>query len=80
MFITPHSLSKKSKEMYITYHQQIKKTDDVKNTIPHKVLCNELKDKLKEWKVEQERYYFFDNGFYWFLYLDNGDRVDMSLR
>lgn len=65
--------------MYITYHQQIKKPIEVINTIPHAILCKELQDKLKEWGVVQERYNFDDNGFYWFLYLDNGDRIDTKL-
>lgn len=65
--------------MYITYHQQIKKPVEVQNTIPHEILRKELRDKLKEWKVEQERYFFNDNGFYWFIYLDNGDRIDTRL-
>jgi len=65
--------------MYITYHQQIIKLVEVQNTIPLVILCKELQDKLKEWDVIQERYFFDDNGFYWFIYLDNGDRIDTRL-
>jgi hypothetical protein len=65
--------------MYITYHQQIIKPSKITNTIPLVILCKELQDKLKEWNVIQKRYFFFDNGFYWFLYLDNGDRVDIEI-
>jgi len=65
--------------MYITYHQQIIKPVEVQNTIPLVILCKELQDKLKEWDVIQERYFFDDNGFYWFIYLDNGDRIDTRL-
>lgn len=65
--------------MIITYHKEIGKTTKVVNTILHTILSNEVKAFIKEHNVEQERYYFYDNGFYWFIYLDNGDRIDIQL-
>jgi phenolic acid decarboxylase len=69
--------------MHITYHKQIPKDDEVVNTIPHEILCDEVKEFIREQqkirgKIEQKRYYFFDNGWFWFLYLDNGDRIDIA--
>lgn len=66
--------------MYITYHLQIEKPSDVTNTIPHEVLNKEIQDFLKERNCIQKHYYFFDNGFYFFIYLENGNRVDVELK
>ena len=65
--------------MTITYHQEVERPDKVTNTIPHEILSEELKDFLKESNVVQKKYYFYDNGFFFFLYLDNGDRVDIAV-
>ena len=62
--------------MYITYHPEITKPDNITSQLPHAVLSEELKSTLKEWDCVQPKYYFKDNGMYFFLYLDNGDRID----
>ena len=68
-----------SSQNYITYHQSVKRPEDVQNTIPYVLLAKFIQDKLIEFNCVQKAYYFSDNGFYWFLYLDNGDRVDIQL-
>lgn len=65
--------------MYLTYHRQIEKPEDVVNTIPHGVLSESAKDIISVYNCKQDRYYFDDNGFYFFLYLNNGDRIDIEL-
>ena len=65
--------------MKFTYHLKIKKPSDITNSIPFSVLSKELKLFLQEHNAVQERYYFEDNGFYFFLYLSNGDRIDCQL-
>lgn len=64
--------------MYITYHQSIERKEEICNQIPFSILSKEIQDKLTEWNVVQKAYYFDHNGFYSFLYLDNGDRVDIG--
>jgi hypothetical protein len=64
---------------YITYHEAITKSEKAITMVPHDVLSEELQDKLVKWNVKEDRYYFHDNGFYFFLYLSNGDRVDVLL-
>lgn len=65
--------------MHITYHKEIERPEHITATIPHEILSDALKAALAERGVKQEKYYFRDNGFYFFLYLDNGDRLDYSL-
>lgn len=64
----------------ITYHYDVPKTDNIESTISHEVLSLELKEYLERKGVQQERYYFDDNGYYFFIYLNNGDRVDVSIK
>lgn len=63
----------------MTYHRLVSKPDDVVNTIPHEVLSELLRGYIESHNVKQDKYFFEDNGFYFFIYLDNGDRIDYSL-
>jgi hypothetical protein len=65
--------------MYITYHKEIERPNHVNNKISHDVLSTELKKFIIEKDAEQQSYFFNDNGFYFFIYLDNGDRIDVEL-
>ena len=64
--------------MLITYHKYIEKPNDLK-VINYLVLNNEIRDFLKERKCVQETYFFDSNNYYFFIYLDNGDRIDCAL-
>ena len=66
--------------MYITYHRNIIKPTEIKNTIPHIILNKEVQDKLKEVNAVQTEYFFLNNEFYCFLYLNNGNRLDIELK
>jgi hypothetical protein len=63
----------------ITYHEAIQKPNNVVNTIPHDLLDDGVKNYIELVGAKQDRYHFLDNGFYWFLYLQNGDRIDIKL-
>jgi len=65
--------------MYTTYHEAIAKPDDVTSTIPHAVLADEIKAELQQWSVKEAAYFYDWNGYYFFLYLSNGDRIDVKL-
>lgn len=65
--------------MYITHHKLVPKPDNVHATLPHEILSDEVRAILAKHGVRQEKYYFEDNGFYFFIYLDNGDRIDCAL-
>ena len=64
---------------HITYHYAIPKAEDVTSTIRHEILNEELQVFIEGRGEKQEQYFFFDNGFFWFLYLDNGNRIDVML-
>ena len=64
--------------MKITYHKYIETLNDLP-IINHLVLNKEITDFLEERKCVQQTYYFKENNFYFFIYLDNGDRIDCSL-
>ena len=65
--------------MYITYHKHIDKSHHVTATIPHEILSDELRAAIAQRGVKQDKYYFEDNGYFFFIYLDNGDRIDCQL-
>lgn len=68
--------------MYITYHKEVsipEPESSAIDTIPHIVLSNKIQDFIEARGVKQERYYCYENGYYFFIYLDNGDRIDCSL-
>ena len=66
--------------MYITYHKEIALPESVTEEIAHKLLCSEVLDYLKARDIHQTNYYFHRGNVLYFLYLDNGDRIDIDLR
>lgn len=67
--------------MYITYHKEVEKPKDVTAFIPHICLNQDIQNFITEHKCKQiDGYYVDSNGFYFFIYLDNGDRIDCSLK
>lgn len=63
--------------MYITYHKEITMPDKVKDCfIPHEILMQEIKEYIKDKKGVQEVYNCGYNGYSFFIYLQNGDRID----
>lgn len=64
--------------MYITYHKSIQPVGD-ESLIPHEILNEELREFIESKGLKQDHYAFHDNGMYFFIYLDNGDRVDVTL-
>lgn len=64
--------------MYITYHQSCDAPES-HIEMPFYTLAPEIQDKLKEWNVKQPEYKVGCNGYYLFIALDNGDRVDVHL-
>lgn len=65
--------------MYITYHEQLAKPESVISFISAKLLSQDVVEFLNERNIHQDRYYFKDNGYYVFIYLENGDRIDIQL-
>lgn len=67
--------------MYITYHKEITKPEEVTAFIPHICLHYNIQSFIEENNCAQKDGYYFDsNGFYMFIYLDNGDRIDVLLK
>ena len=64
--------------MKITYHKYIETPKNLR-VINSLVLNNEIRDFLKQKNCVQQTYFFDSNNFYFFIYLDNGDRIDCSL-
>jgi hypothetical protein len=65
--------------MYITYHVNVPRdTKKVKTSIPHNVLNSVIQSFIIDRGIKQELYFIDCNGYYTFLYLDNGDRIDIS--
>lgn len=64
--------------MYITYHQQII-LDPKANYFPHCCLHNSIQAFIEEKKVKAKTYLVTTNGYYLFIYLLNGDRIDVQL-
>lgn len=66
--------------MYITYHKEIDKpVGIIIQNLPHIVLDDKIRQFIEERGVKQDNYYFKSNNYYMFIYLDNGDRVDVQL-
>lgn len=63
----------------ITYHKEVPYKGVNEPTLPHCILDDKLKTYLENKEVKQDSYHFHDNGFYFFIYLNNGDRVDVML-
>lgn len=64
--------------MYITYHEQILLNKKAKH-LSHVFLNEEIQDFIEERKVKQTSYEVLDNGCFLFIYLINGDRIDVAL-
>ncbi len=64
--------------MYITYHKEVELKDLTLPLIQHHMLHPDIQAKLAEFDINQSAYVIDSNGYYTFLYLDNGDRIDIS--
>jgi hypothetical protein len=65
--------------MNITYHQQIS-LDKEATYFPHSCLNKSIQDFIEERKVKEKMYLTSSNGYYLFIYLLNGDRIDVQLQ
>lgn len=66
--------------MYITYHLELAKPKEITAFIPHKCLHADIQNFIKENNCTQvDGYYVDSNGFYFFIYLDNGNRIDCQI-
>jgi len=65
--------------MYITYHEEIERPEGVDNNMPHMALNTDIRNYLEERGVAKRSYYTKMNGYYLFIYLFNGDRIDVKL-
>lgn len=64
--------------MYITYHKEVSIEKELAD-FPHDCLDKEIRVFLLEMDVAQATYKVSSNGYYLFIYLNNGDRVDCRL-
>jgi hypothetical protein len=64
--------------MYITYHQQIT-LDPKAEYFPHLCLHRDIQKFIEDHKVKAKTYLVTTNGYYLFIYLTNGDRIDVEL-
>lgn len=64
--------------MYITYHKEVTLDKDA-TYFPHSCLSKEIQDFIEEKKVKASSYLVATNGYYLFIYLCNGDRIDVCL-
>ena len=63
--------------MHITYHQNTQpKGGEI--SINHCILNKEIQDFIKDTNATQLSYIYDCNGYYTFIYLKNGDRIDIS--
>lgn len=66
--------------MYITYHKEVSKPVGIhSNSLPHIILDKEVRELIEKYDAVQEFYYWRNNGYYFFIYLDKGDRIDIEL-
>lgn len=66
--------------MDITYHKEVSKPESLESTIPHSILNEEIQGFIKDRiGIPQIDYYCDFNGHFTFIYLDNGDRIDVAL-
>lgn len=65
--------------VFITYHKEVEKPSDVKSLVPFGILDKHIKSYLEERDLYQEDYYIDYNAWYCFIYLENGDRIDVEL-
>jgi hypothetical protein len=65
--------------MYITYHKDVVSPGIPVPYIPHNVLDKDIKEFILEKDVEQKSYEIRSNETHCFIYLNNGDRIDVQL-
>lgn len=63
--------------MYITYHKELVVPDKA-TLIAHCALSREIQDYIREANVLQSFYHINGNGYSLFIYLNNGDRIDVT--
>ena len=63
--------------MHITYHKDVQ-PEGGEISINHCILNKEIQDFIKDADAIQFYYQYDCNGYYTFLYLDNGDRIDIA--
>lgn len=64
--------------MKITYHKDLSFSGNMFK-VPHSVLNKEIQNFINEHVASQLEYLCSSNGFYFFIYLGNGDRIDVQL-
>lgn len=62
----------------ITYHEGISPKEN-EIVFPHAMLDREIRDFLLEQDVYQDTYLVSSNDYFLFIYLRNGDRVDVAI-
>lgn len=62
----------------ITYHKEIQLVGTNWINIPHQHLSNEIKSFIEDRNVKQDVYSVSANNWYLFIYLSNGDRIDVQ--
>lgn len=66
--------------MNITYHTNVPKKDSITSVVPHTILNEEIHKFIRELDLPFQRYYYyFNNAIYFFIYLNNGDRIDVEI-
>jgi hypothetical protein len=68
--------------MNITHHKELVASPSVLDRdmyIPYSLLSEDIKSFLKEKEEIQSRYLVYDNAYYFFIYTDKGNRVDIEL-
>lgn len=64
--------------MNITYHKEVTTKHTDLGYIPHELLHPNIKAYIETLDVKQAIYQITCNGYYFFIYLDNGDRIDVE--
>lgn len=64
--------------MYITYHKSVECPEGL-SSIPHQLLCSAVQKFITENNCLQKFYKVKSNSYYFFIYLNNGDRIDVAL-
>jgi hypothetical protein len=64
--------------MYLTYHKEVTSLKDTMS-MPMEALNQDIIDFMVKNNCLQSRYNVRSNGYAMFIYLDNGDRVDVQL-
>lgn len=65
--------------MTITYHKDIP-VDNHLTRVPHIMLDKKIRKFIKDKNVKQDTYPVKANPYWFFIYLDNGDRIDIQVK